>query len=213
MISTIVLVRHGENEASAKGLLAGDMSVGLTERGREQAKQTAKRLSSLQGAVPGAVPIISSPLPRTLETAWFIAEALGVAPEIQSAFTEFPVGPWSGRSMEDLRQDAAFRTYVQDPLKYPMGSGAFVQDVADRVDAGINKVLHAGRGPLSVIVTHGGIIRLCLVQALGMSIMHYNRLQCDEGSISIIRYRPNAVTDPTWPRVVQLNEMPSLSGA
>jgi broad specificity phosphatase PhoE len=208
MISTIVLVRHGENEASRKGLLAGDLPVGLTERGHEQARRAARRLSSLQGAVPGAVQVISSPLPRTIETAWPIAEALGVAPEIQSAFTEFPVGPWSGRSLEELRHDTAFRTYVQDPIKYPMGSGAFVQDVADRVNAGIEKVLQGNRGPFAIIVTHGGIIRLCLAQALGMSLKHYNRLHCDEGSISIIRYRPDSGSDPTWPRVVQVNELP-----
>lgn len=208
MISTIVLVRHGENEASEKGLMGGDLPFSLTERGREQSRRTARRLSTLQGAVPGAVPVISSPLPRTIETAWHIAEVLGVAPEINSAFTEFPVGPWGGRSFEELRKDPGFRTYVQDPTKYPMGSGAFVRDVADRVAAGIEKILQANRGPLSVIVTHGGIIRLCVAQALGMNLKHYNRVHCEEGSITIIRYRPDAGQDPTWPRVVRVNEVP-----
>ncbi len=207
MISTLFLVRHGENEASRQGLLAGDLPSSLTERGRAQARRASERLSQLLAAVPGTVPVFSSPLPRTLETAWPIAEALGVAPEPDSAFTEFPLGPWGGRSFAELREDPAYLAYVQDPTKNPMGSGAFVRDVADRVTAGAARLLSLQRGPLLVLVTHGGVIRLLIAEALGMGLRHYNRIQCDEGSISALRYREDA-TDPTWPRLAFLNEKP-----
>src|SRR5690606_33644447 len=133
-----------------QGLLAGDLPVRLTERGREQARRAAQRLKTLLGGVPGTVPVLTSPLVRTLETAWLIAEALGVAPEVDPAFTEFPLGPWSGQPFTEIRKTPAFRSYLQDPLKYPMGSGAFVKEVAARVSTGIERLLTAERGPFLV---------------------------------------------------------------
>lgn len=207
MITTIYFIRHGQNEASKNDLIAGDLPVPLTELGRDQARRIADRLARRISPIPGTVPVFVSPTVRTIETAWPVAEALGVAPELNAALTEFPLGPWTGRTFHELRQEDAFRRYIQDPTCHPMGSGVMVREVADRVSGALRGLLASGRGPIQVVVTHGGIIRLAVAEALGMDLRHYNRIACDEGSISAIRYRDDA-DDQTWPRLALLNEHP-----
>jgi probable phosphoglycerate mutase len=165
----------------------------------------AERLITLISPVPGTVPVFVSPTVRTIETAWPIAEALGGAPEVSAEFNEFPLGAWVGRSFRELRQEPEFSAYFKDPVQHPMGSGTFVHEVAARVEKATATALASGRGPIQVVVTHGGIIKLAVAAALGIDLRHYNRIECDEGSISAIQYRDDA-EDQTWPRVVLLNE-------
>ena len=68
----LFLIRHGENEWTERGALAGRTpSVPLNEKGKEQAQQIAERLK----AQP-ITAVYSSPLLRCLETAQPLASAL-----------------------------------------------------------------------------------------------------------------------------------------
>jgi broad specificity phosphatase PhoE len=206
MILTIFFVRHGQNEASHQGVLAGDSAVPLNETGREEARRAARFIAGQVGHSSGFVPVYASPLRRTLETAWVLAEALAVAPEVEFAFSEFPLGAWSGRSLRELREEPAFQHYIENPLQHPMGSGAMVTDVLARAKQGLANILRQQQWPNRVIVSHGGIIKLLIADALGMSLQHYNQLQIDEGSVSILRWKLSG--DNTWPRLSLLNHLP-----
>lgn len=70
----IYFVRHGETENNAKNIRQGS-SGPLTEKGREQALETAKRFPKHKGR-PQV--IISSPYERTKETAEIIAKELNM---------------------------------------------------------------------------------------------------------------------------------------
>lgn len=76
MSDALYIVRHGESEYNAKGLLAGITDIPLTDTGREQARQAGTQLANL-----GITRIVSSPLVRAYETAEIIAEQLGFHPE------------------------------------------------------------------------------------------------------------------------------------
>lgn len=76
MSDALYIVRHGESEYNAKGLLAGITDIPLTDTGREQARQAGTQLAKL-----GITRIVSSPLVRAYETAEIIAEQLGFHPE------------------------------------------------------------------------------------------------------------------------------------
>jgi len=71
----IYFIRHGESEANERKVFAGqkDDSV-LTEKGREQARATAKEIIAEGIKIDR---IIVSPLIRTIETAHIIAQELG----------------------------------------------------------------------------------------------------------------------------------------
>jgi len=71
----IYFIRHGESEANERKVFAGqkDDSI-LTEKGREQARVTAKEIIAEGIKIDR---IITSPLTRAIETAHIIAQEIG----------------------------------------------------------------------------------------------------------------------------------------
>lgn len=80
-MSRLYLVRHGEAAAGWHQ----DADPGLSDRGKQQAKAVAAQLASL-----GPLPVITSPLRRTQETASPLAATWGVEPRIDPAVGEIP---------------------------------------------------------------------------------------------------------------------------
>lgn len=98
----LVFVRHGAtapNEAELR--CGGDLDVPLSERGREQVREVAERLSRLQRPI-GL--IVTSSLRRTRETAAIIRKRLGNVPvAIDRGFAERQLGGWNLRSFDETR--------------------------------------------------------------------------------------------------------------
>ena len=70
----LLLIRHGENDYTRTGKLAGRMpGIGLNERGRKQAEELAKALANAPLEA-----LYSSPLEREMQTAEPIGKALGL---------------------------------------------------------------------------------------------------------------------------------------
>jgi probable phosphoglycerate mutase len=90
----IYFVRHGESEANVQRVISNRGSVHpLTERGREQAADLAKRLRAA-----GAMRLYTSPLLRAVQTAGILSAALGVSYEVADALREYDCGVIEGRS-------------------------------------------------------------------------------------------------------------------
>lgn len=83
-MAKIYMVRHGRAEAG----FGESMDPGLDALGRSQAEEVAKKLANL-----GPLPVISSPLKRTRETAAPLAKLWNVEPVIEKAVAEIP-SPW-----------------------------------------------------------------------------------------------------------------------
>jgi broad specificity phosphatase PhoE len=80
-MARIYMVRHGKAEAG----FGGAMDPGLDALGREQADAVAQKLKPL-----GPLPILSSPLARTQQTAMPLAKLWSAAPIIEPAVAEIP---------------------------------------------------------------------------------------------------------------------------
>lgn len=89
----VVLVRHGEAAAG----WGDDADPGLSDTGRQQARDVADRL-----VAGGPIPVLSSPLLRCRETAVPLAEKWGVTPTVTAGVGEIQApdhdvatrGPW-----------------------------------------------------------------------------------------------------------------------
>jgi len=81
MSAKIYMVRHGKAEAG----FGGAMDPGLDALGREQAEAVARKLSPV-----GPLPILSSPLARTRQTALPLARLWNRMPVIEHAVAEIP---------------------------------------------------------------------------------------------------------------------------
>lgn len=77
----LFVIRHGNAEAG----FGGAMDPGLDALGREQAEAAAQKLKGI-----GPLPILSSPLARTQQTAAPLAKLWGRTPVIEHAVAEIP---------------------------------------------------------------------------------------------------------------------------
>lgn len=83
----LIIVRHGETEWNAGGLVMGWLDSPLSERGEHQCRQLAQRMSRA-----GLSRIIASDLGRAVKTAAAIGEACGLGVDYDSGLRERNMG-------------------------------------------------------------------------------------------------------------------------
>ena len=134
-------------------------AVQLTEEGRRQAAAAAAALAG----VP-LDKVITSGLPRTIETARIVAP--GHAPESRHRLREIESGELRGRSPEDVQElmTAAFRGVV--PPDAPFLGGETVAALSARVLPEIDALLADESWDVLLLVLHGGVNRAILGYAL-----------------------------------------------
>lgn len=95
---TLYIVRHGQSEANAQGRYGMDSD--LTEKGREQAKETAEKFKDVHFDA-----VFSSPLKRAKDTAAIIAKEHNLAVNTREALRERKEGAIDGRLYEEMREE------------------------------------------------------------------------------------------------------------
>ncbi len=81
MSQIAILVRHGESEANAKGIISEDFDkFPLTAKGKNQAKKTGEKMSEFSNIIDG---VYSSPVLRARETAESFIEGMGLKKPVE----------------------------------------------------------------------------------------------------------------------------------
>lgn len=154
---SIVIVRHGETALNAARILQPS-DTPLGERGLQQAAAVARRLA---GA--GIEAILSSDLPRALQTAHAIVATTGATLETTPLLHERNFGELRGRPYDSI----GFDPLTMDGA--PPG-GESVAAFLARVDAAFALAVQrrsALRGALAV-VTHGLVVRAIIERHLAL---------------------------------------------
>ena len=144
---SIYFLRHGESQANASRVLAGQFDSPLTDKGRLQAQQEAKRL---QSAGVTFDLIISSPLSRALDTAKCIAESLSYDVndiQLEPRLIERNVGDLRGQPVEQLQLT-------------PIGTVAnaeTAQSLAGRCQAVLTEITSQHADKQVLLVSHAGV--------------------------------------------------------
>ena len=194
---TVVLIRHGETTANARGVLAGRLpGVILNERGREQALAAGQRLQARQIQA-----LVTSPLERTRQTAAHIRAAMDAPPRItvERRLTECDYGQWSGRKLSSLSKLALWQDIQQRPSAVTFPGGEAMAAMAARAVAAVrewDRRLHDehGAGAVWVAVSHGDVIKAVVADALGVHLDGFQRIHIAPGSMSIISYGPRGTS-------------------
>lgn len=150
-MSEVWLVRHGETTANAAGVWQGQGSVGLSERGREQAAVVGERLRRIAFDL-----VVASDLERTRQT----AAGAGLEPEFDPLWREMDIGRWEGLTREEVvaRYGDELRALASGE-ETAAGGGETWGTFCRRVDAAFECL--GGRlrpGQRALVVTHGGAI-------------------------------------------------------
>lgn len=167
----LVLVRHGESQWNAAGILQGHGGPGLTARGREQAAATARMLARDH---LGLAAIARSDLPRVAETAAPTEELVPVTVQVDERLREIDVGSWSGltRAQAAAADHERYAAWAGGQDVAPGGGETFAElraRVVEALDDLVARVRSEERRTV-VVFTHGGPIRVAVAAALGLPV-------------------------------------------
>ena len=178
----MILVRHGESEGNARGLLLGRIDSPLTERGLGQAR-------ALSDTVAGASRLISSPLARARDTADALGTGLPV--EIDERWIEVDYGELDGQKLGDVPA-VVWKRWRSDPTYAPPGgeslaaAGARVREACARLSADPDGPAR-GDGTV-VVVSHVSPIKAAACWSLGLGDEGAWRLYLATGSVTRITW-------------------------
>ena len=193
----LILVRHGETEANARGVLLGHAESSLSEKGRLQAGLLAAALGTRRPDTR----VISSPLSRTMATAEILTGGVGEV-EVDERWIELDYGDLDGTPLADVPPETWAR-WRADPDFVPAG-GESLRALGVRVGAACAELLADAAERDIVVVTHVSPIKAAAAWTLGVGDEVTWRLYVAPGSITRIGGRPGGAVlrsfnETAWP--------------
>src|SRR5919108_1527591 len=186
----LVLVRHADAWADEEARRLGEFDAPLSDRGRVQCARLAVQLREEPIQV-----VVSSPLQRARSTADAIADAHGLAVELIDDLREIDFGELEGLTYEQVEAlwPELFAQLMQAPTTVRFPRGESYQDLRRRVATVTAGLRRRYEGELVVAVTHGGVIRAALADALGMPDGAVFRFAVDTASVTRLAWLESGV--------------------
>jgi len=179
MMTRLLLVRHGETVWNADAVYRGRSEIPLSETGKRQAHLTGRSLAG-----EGVTALMSSPLVRARETAEAIAEATGVAVEIDNDLTDLDCGEWEGLTDAQVKEryPDVRRVWLATPHLVRLPGGETLDEVSARVVPVLERVLSA---PGTVVfVSHRVVHKVAICALLGLDNSHFWDVRLDVAGIT-----------------------------
>ncbi len=182
-MTTILLIRHGENEYVAKGRLAGRLTgVHLNEKGKTQAKILADYLS----AAPIKA-IYSSSMERCQETAQPLEKKLGLEIIPEGGLMEIDFGAWQNKTLKQLRRRKLWKVVQRTPSMAQFPDGESFSNAQNRIVSTLRTLSHQ-HNPREMIAcfSHSDIIKLAVAFFIGTPLDLFQRIVIQPASISTL---------------------------
>lgn len=197
----LFLVRHGENEWTERGALAGRTpAVALNEKGWEQSRQVAERLK-----FQPVTAIYSSPLLRCLQTAQPLAAALDIPVSIEPGILEVDYGDWRGGELKELGKLPEWQLVQIFPGGFRFPGGETLREVQNRVITTLERIRAEHEGQVVAVYAHGDVLRTALAYYLGTPLDLFQRIQISTASVSLVAFHRFG------PRILAMNDSGGLS--
>ena len=174
-MTRLLLIRHGRPVDDARGRCYGRLDVGLSPEGLVEATALGRALR--------ATAVVSSPARRALETATALGE-----PEVDERLCELDFGELEGRTYEEIERERPelFAAWMRTPtvVRFPGGEG--FEDLRRRAVAAATELRARHDGGTVAVVTHGGVVRALLADALGLPSAAIFRLDVGYARVSVV---------------------------
>lgn len=189
-MSHLILVRHGESEWNALGRWTGRTDIGLTERGRQEARRAAELVRDLSIEICRC-----STLCRARHTLDEIKALCGVAhlpTHEHGAFDERDYGEFTGKNKWEVRDAIGEETFqrLRRSWDHQVPGGESLRDVHARVvpffESVVRPEVAAGRG--TVIASHGNTLRALVKHLDGIADDEISKLEIATGEVYVYRF-------------------------
>ncbi len=181
----LYLARHGELTTSSEWRYVGHMDIELNESGESQMRALGQQLQSEHIDI-----VFSSDLKRTVRSAELVAEQFDLEVSPCSAFREINLGHWEGLTMQEIveRFKEEFEERASRLAEFRVQDGESFVDVRDRAIPKLRDLLKQYEGKNILLVAHGGVNRVILCDALGLTLEHIPRIEQNYACLNIIDY-------------------------
>ncbi|TQV64115.1 MAG: alpha-ribazole phosphatase family protein [Halothiobacillaceae bacterium] len=160
------LMRHGAT--TQPGRYHGHSEVPLSGQGMED----------MHAALSGPVfdRVISSPLQRCARFAEDYAHQHDIPITLDSDWIEISFGEWEGMSAHEIMDTSpkALKAFWRDPIHHPPPGGEPLADASKRIQKAWTRLPDV---PRTLIVTHGGVMRLLFCRLMGLPLSDIWRVE------------------------------------
>jgi alpha-ribazole phosphatase len=181
----LYLIRHGEVEGAGTPRYNGHADVTLTDRGRAQYLALRDRLADTRLAA-----IYSSDLSRCVWGAELIAQQHSLTPLLRRELRELHIGDWEGLTWDEIhrRWPREWAARLADLVNFRVPGGESTQDLHDRAIPTLKDIIARHPGEEVLIVGHGGMNRVILLDAMGAPLNSLFRIEQNYACLNIVDY-------------------------
>ena len=194
MTTRLYLVRHGATQLTAEDRFSGSDAehVHLSDEGRDQVEQLARRLSDNKLEA-----VYCSPLDRTLETAEILAAPHKLTPITKDGLREISHGRWEGMTRAEVEEKFGdeYAAWEADPFTFAPEGGEPGLSVLARALPIIREIVVAHEGRNVLVVSHKATLRLLISSLLGFDARGYrDRLDQAPACLNILDFKDTVRT-------------------
>lgn len=190
----LVLMRHGKPTIETRERCYGSLDVSLSPEGH---KQLLHKIALLQSLQPAA--LYTSTSKRAMESAESICKnltnlkGLKVQPKPCPDLCEINFGDFEGLTYEEIEQryPQEYQQWVQAPTTIKFPGGESFAEVKQRALGFLAHLFRAHAGQTVLAISHSGVNRLLLAEALGLPQENLFRIDQQYAAVNVIDYYPN----------------------
>ncbi len=163
----IILIRHGETEWNSQKRMQGHSNSNLSEVGRGQIQALGELMKNVSFDH-----IYSSDSLRARQTAEAITQYSGHTLQFDQRIREKNLGVFEGLTSTEAkeRHPEIYRLFKTAGANYVIDEGESTQQLLERALEFIEEIRLRHPQERVVMVTHGGVVRVLMKHALGLSI-------------------------------------------
>ncbi|RKZ33133.1 histidine phosphatase family protein [bacterium] len=186
ILTTIILIRHGETVANREGIFRGRYDFPLNENGIRQAKNLTNHIHK-RFSIDA---IFSSPLKRALDTARPIADKYGLELQLDSGYTNISLGNWEGVSHSEIAKKfpARYELWLTEPERLEIPDGEKLSEVQKRAVESTAKLVRQYEGKTIAIVSHRAVLKPLIAGLISIEEPYFWKIHIDNASYSIIHH-------------------------
>ena len=184
-MTRLYLIRHGQVKGFEQRRYNGHADVALTDLGVEQYHLLKDRLADSHISA-----CYSSDLTRCKIGANIICEQFGIEPVHRSELRELNIGIWESLTWQEIqsRWPNEWQARLNDLVNYRGPEGENLLDVEARAMPVVREMLERHRGQELLLVGHGGLNRIILLNAIGAPLVNMFNIEQNYGCLNIIDY-------------------------
>ena len=184
----LLVMRHGKPAKQAHGRCYGRIDAELSLEGQEQLHKRIAFLCSLKPDV-----LYTSTSKRTIDSAQIIGRELNLDPMPCEELCEINFGAFEGLSYQDIESSypQEYKMWMEDPTAVKFPRGESFEEMKERVLGFLASLFRVHVGQTVLILSHGGVNRIVLANALRLPTENLFRIDQAHAAINVIEYYPD----------------------